>query len=197
MSADLHTPPRRTHASLLTAALAVAIALIMSCSVATGTAVALDAVHPVVDDSAHSLADTTITGTARIAQDDSTNEDLDHYDPGSGPASPNPPQPITDPAYDWCRWWSFQDLASEVQHYPWLNIDSTLRSDLGRCMAERYPGDPLAWGAAAQAAGQNEGELELALSKIYPGADTTQIRLPVGTWVAWFTASAADVPPQS
>lgn len=153
--------------------------------------------HPVVDNSARPLAQTEIQSAAESAQHDFAEKKLDDFDSGGGPANPNPPQPVTDPAYDWCRWWSFHDLASEVTHYPWLNIDATLRSDLGRCLAEQYPGDPLVWGAAAAAAAQNEGQLALIVSTLDPSADTTQIRLPISTWSAWFTASAANVPPQS
>ncbi|MGN6869429.1 MAG: hypothetical protein ACTHMY_13610 [Solirubrobacteraceae bacterium] len=172
------------------------LALTLTCSLAPGTALAIDDVHPIVDDHARSLPDKAIDTTAQSAQQDFSKVIAD-IGSGGGPAPPNSPALITDPAYDWCRWWSFQDLANEVTNYPWLDINATLLSDLSRCLLERYPGDPLAWGAAVKAAQQNEQQLAQLVATVDPEADPTHIRLPIQTWSDWFTASADNVPPQS
>lgn len=153
-----------------------------------------------VDNSASSLPANTIQSAAQTAEggwDETLKQAADALSANccSGPAD-NPPPPITLSGLNWCRAWSFQDMASEVAQYPWLDVNLTLSNDLGQCLAEWFPGNSAVWWEGMFAATQNEEQLVLTVN---PNANVVQVldqgfSLPAQTWIDWFNASAADVP---
>lgn len=176
-------------------------ALAVTCCVGVATAATYDLPHT-VDRQATPLPVDGISRYAQKVQDGVGSLVDDILNAGdrtgdSSPSAPSPPAAITAGGLNWCRWWSFQDMASEVTQYPWLDIYATLRSDLERCLTQQFPGSITVGLAANLAAQQNEQQLAQLVAADNPGADPAQVPLPIQTWSSWFNLSAQDVPPQS
>jgi hypothetical protein len=180
------------------------VALTITCCVGVATATANDLLPlpRIVDRQATPLTPDRLAPFAQKVQDgfNSLYEFIEHSRDGSGdgtaPTTPSPPA-ITAAGLNWCRWWSFQDMAKEVTNYPWLNVEATLISDLSRCLTQQFPGNLRVALAANSAAQDNEQKLAQLVAAGNPGANPAAIPLAIQTWATWFSLSAQAVPPQS
>jgi hypothetical protein len=194
-------PYHRPLARCFTLALGGFVALAVTCCVGVATAATYELPH-IVDRQATPLPVDGISRYAQKVQDgfSSLFEAIARTGDRSGDSTTPPtptPTPITAAGLNWCRWWSFQDMANEVTGYPWLNIYATLTSDLSRCLAQQFPGNITVGLAANSAAQQNEQQLAQLVAADNPGADPARVPLSIQTWSDWLNRSAQDVPPQS